>query len=384
MRRSDAVIDPGEFVIDRKTGQVRQAGASQAMGNYVKEFRSEAEKSLYVFAKGVLGLSRLTNHLHKDSADFLQRIPPYRKLLLLPRDHLKTSICSRSLPIHILIQPKESNCYLPGRDGSESRVLLAAKTSTNAQHQLRWIEGQFENCDILRALWPHRCWNNPRKESRKWSESEMMIPRPVDFPEASIETIGVGGKVTGRHYDIMIKDDLVDIEDANSQIVMQTAIEWHKASRALMDDPDKGLEFILGTRWAVYDLYQEIIDNDPTVETMIRAAVEDGQPIFPEMFGMPTIQRLHRELGPRFMLLYMNNAANPELTDFDAEQIRYFMITADTIRFVEDERDANLAHETPNMDARSTAEQSMRGMRLNRETYDLVKQRAQYLRARAS
>lgn len=377
-------FEPEEFVIDRKTGLVRQAGATTSMGAYVVQFREAAEKDLFVFAKGVLGLDRLTTSLHKPCAAFLMQTPPYRKMLLLPRDHLKTSICSRTLPIHMLIQPKEGNIYMPGKDGSEFRILLAAKTATNAQHQLRWIEARYETCDILQALWPHKVWVNARKESRKWSEAEMMVRRKVDYPEASIETIGVGGKVTGRHYDIMIKDDLIDIEDANSEIVMRSAIEWHQASRALMDDPDKSLEYILGTRWAVYDLYQEIIDNDQTVERIVRSAIEGGKPIFPEFFSLATLQRLHKEMGPRFFLLYMNSAANPELTDFDCEQIRPFKYENGFIVFDEDERDMALLEVGRREGFPDTPRPTdLRGQRLNKETYDIMKARNEHLRGKA-
>lgn len=386
MKVGQAAIDPKELVIDRATGQVRQAGADQSMGKYIQDFRRAAEQSLFVFAKGVLGLSRLTTSLHKPVCEFLMKTPPYRKMILLPRDHLKSSICSRALPIHILIQPKESNCYIPGKDGADTRILLSTKTATNAQHQLRWIEARLETCDILQALWPHRVWENARKQSRKWSEAEMMIPRKEDFPEASIETIGVGGKVVGRHYDVMIKDDLIDIEDANSEVVMNTAIEWHKASRALMDDPDKSLEFILGTRWAVYDLYQDIIDLDPTVEVVVRAAIEDGRTIFPEMFSMDTLNRLHREMGPRFFLLYMNSAHNPELTDFDMDAIRLFEFQGPLIRFSQDERDGILAEAMARADKgiRVVPEPIPGVTRLNRESYDMMKARNEYIRGRAT
>lgn len=372
----------GEFVVDRKTGQVRHAGATTPAGDYVMQFKKRAEESLYVFAKGVLGLERLNVSLHREGAIWLQRIPPYRKLLLWPRDHLKTSIVGRALPIHILIQPPESNVYFPGmiKEGASTRVLLANETATNAEHQLRWIEARFESCDILKALWPHRCWDNARKQSRKWSEKEMIIPRTTDYPEASIETIGVGGAVTGRHYDVMIKDDLISIDAANSSAIMNTAINWHLASRALLDDPDKGLEFIIGTRWAVHDLYSEIIDTDDSVEVLIKSAIEDGQPVFPEMFTLQTLNRLAKELGPKFYLLYMNSAESSELTDLDMSKVRTFNISGEGIHFSEDERDLPLG----DVETYETIPPEIRGLPLNKQTYDMVFRRNEYLRAKSS
>jgi hypothetical protein len=55
-----------EVVID-KHGQVRQAGASDA-GHWIATLRDAAEKSLYVFGKAILGLTRLTTDLHLPTA----------------------------------------------------------------------------------------------------------------------------------------------------------------------------------------------------------------------------------------------------------------------------------------------------------------------------
>lgn len=371
---------PEEFVIDRKTGQIRQAGSSTPEGNFIKDFRTAAERSLYVFAKGVLGMSRLNRSLHREMCLWLTKCPPQRKLLLMPRDHLKTSMVGRALPIHILIQPKEHNIYQPGKDGASTRILLANETATNAEHQLRWIQARFETNDIMRALWPHRCWDQPRRDSRKWSEKEMIIPREVDSPEGSIETIGVGGAVVGRHYDVLIKDDLISMDAANSAIVMHTAIEWHLASRALMDHPDESLEFTIGTRWAVHDLYSEIMDNDPSVQYIVRRAFEDSKPIMPEIFNTNALNQLLKELGPRFYLLYMNEATAGELVDFDMDLVRYYKIFGtQQISFKEDGRDLEL-DEPDFKDAPLVPPTASGPMRLNKDTYDMIFSRNQFLR----
>lgn len=371
-----------ELVVDPKTGEVRQAGADRS-GDFVTDFRRRAEESLFVFAKGVLGLTRLTRTLHLPCCDWLQAFPPYRKLMLMPRDHLKTSMC-RALVIHMLMQPKDNNHYRPGVEGASTRILLANETATNAEHQLRWIENQFETNQLLRALWPHRIWDNPRKQSKKWNEKEMTVRRTTDFPEASVETIGVGGAVTGRHYDVLVKDDLISVEAANSPLVMQTAVEWHKASRALMDDPDKSLEVIIGTRWAVQDLYDYIQTSDPSVECIVRSIVENGQPIFPEMFSEKTIARLQAEFGTLFPLLYMNSAADPELTDFDGTQIRRFTIKGDTLCFPETEADAMLRERLDTAALIADPAPMLRGQPLTPKNYDLLFSRNQELRLRST
>lgn len=320
------MADRRELVADRKTGRVHQAGAASDEGAAVLDFKADAERSLFVFAKGVLGLDRLTPALHRPLCSWLQRVPPRRKMVLLPRDHLKTSIVSRSLPIHMLIQPKEANAYLAGRDGRDLRILLATETSDLAEAQLDWIEKKFEGNHVLRGLWPHCVWDNARRDTKRWNREAMLIPRTEDFPEASIETVGVAGAVTGHHYDILIKDDLTTLQAANSQPVMETAIQWHEASRALADDPERMLEFIAGTRWAVHDLPGHIIENDPSVDVLVRSVVEDGQPIFPEMFSLATISDLKKRLGTLFPLMYMNEATDPSLVDFNTDWLREFVL----------------------------------------------------------
>ena len=375
-----------EILVNKKTGRARQAGASQDEGELVELFRSKCEGSLYSFCKGILGLTRLTKNLHREVCRRAQKIPPYRKLFLLPRDHLKTSIFSRGMPIHMLIQPKERNVYRPSQEGSSTRILLSNETSTNAEHFLRWIEGRYEACELLRALWPHRVWEDPRKESKKWNEKEMTVPRIDDYPEASIETIGVGGAITSRHYDVLIKDDLVSIEAANSPLVMYDAIEWHKTSRALMDSPDTSLEFIVGTRWAALDIYQYIINEDPSVEPYVRSAFEDGEPIFPEIFNANALNQIQREMGPvMFSLLYMNSAVNPELVDFSPDDLRYYTVSGENIIVEEDERDVMIRADInrKKFDATAVAN-DVRGMPFNSKTYDLiVGGRAEYFRAKA-
>src|SRR3990170_1412990 len=172
----DEVAPPAaEIVVDRKSGLARQAGADTPEGAWVLGFKLRAERSLYVFCKGVL----------------------------LPREHGKTSLVSHGLPIHILIQPKDGNIYFPDEEGADQRIILIGETETRATDAMRVIQSAFEMNDTIRALWPHRVWDNPRRESKKWNERECIIPRPAEYPDPSIRAIGVGGAVTGAHPTVL-------------------------------------------------------------------------------------------------------------------------------------------------------------------------------------
>ncbi len=331
-----------EIVIDPKTGLPRQAGAAMPSGEFILRLKKLCERNLYVFSKAIMGREYLTKGLHLPVCNFLQETPPFRKLLLLPRDHAKTSIVAHCLPPHIIIQPSDTNIYFPGWRGSEMRILLCGETEKMASRNLGVIQAVFEGNQLFRALWPEVCWET--KPRARWNNFEMVVPRETAWPDSTIRAIGVGGAIAGARPTVLIKDDLISLEASNSETVMQTAIDWHIASRALMEEYEKdtgmeALEFIIGTRWAVWDLYEYVIQNDPTVETVVRAIIEDEQPIWPERFNQPRVEQLQREFGSMFWLLYMNSAANPELSDFDMSKIRSFEITNEQIIFEQTEDD---------------------------------------------
>jgi len=311
-----------------------------------------------------MGRRYLTKDLHLPVCDFLQKVPAYRKMLLMPRDHAKTSLVSHCLPPHIIIQPAETNKYFPGMAGADCRILLAGESQGRAGSNLSVIEAAFEGNQLLKALWPSVCWDNPRRASKGsanvfWNNEKMTVPRSTTYPDPTVYAIGVGGAITGSRPNVIIKDDLVSLEAANSEVVMRTAIEWHKASRALMDEYEKesgveSLEFIIGTRWAVFDLYSFVLDGDEetppdySVEALVHKILEpdeegEPKPIWPERFDPARIEQLRREHGSMFYLLYMNEANDPNLVDFDITMLRKFALRGKTISFDTDGRDTFLA-----------------------------------------
>lgn len=376
--------NPREFSVNVQSGQVRQAGAAPASQRqpWLADFVQNAERFLYVFAKSVLGLTLLTKSLHLPLTLWLQKCPPYRKLYMLPRDCLKTSI-ARALTIHILIQRKETNTYIKGKHGPDTRILYAGEIIDNAIAQLSWIQGQYESNKRLRAFWPHLMWDNPRTEAKQWSSKGLVVKRETDYPEPSIRPIGVGGAIAGYHGDVQIKDDLVTLPARMSVPLMQTAKDWHTASRPLFDDPDTGLEFILGTHWSTDDLYVAI-KKDPSVDVVTRAAIENDHPIFPERLPKPVLDQLRKELGAGlFALLYMNNAADAALTDFQREDFRFFHLRGTDIVTATDQRDLLLHNRQAPKPADNSTSDADRGKTLSQvlhDHYDPQNERRNYLK----
>lgn len=393
------IIETDERALDEEViigplGKARQAGSAPAYGTdqpWLVQKRQLAEKSLYYFAKAIMGRDYLTHDLHRPVCDWLSKCPPRRKLLLMPREFAKSTLVAHALPIHIQIQPIEDNIYFPGERGLDQRTILMCENADMAKDRIRVIQSVLQENRLVRGLWPHVVWPLGREKTKKWNDLELILPRPNEYPDPSIRGVGVGGAITGAHPSSLIKDDLISFKAMNSPAAMQEAITYHATSRALISRPTC-LEWIIGTRWAVYDLYSEIIEHDPTVEVLIRRYVEDGVAIYPtlpngkEAYPLSRIPDLQKEHGIMWDLFYMNNAAAAGLVDFDMAHARWFEIGTDDggafLTYEEDGRDAWLADRAgAPMQPVDGTDMRMWGMPLTGETYNVMRSRVEHLDA---
>jgi hypothetical protein len=307
-----------ELVIHR--GRIRQAG-SEPHTDISSDLRTACEGSLYIFAKTILGMSKFVAHLHKPLCDWMQGVPPRRKLLLTPRDTFKTSM-ARALGIHVTIQAAASNPYFPGRDGMNLRLLYAAENERRALSRIGWIRRQYSNNRLLRSLWEDRLYANPEAESPVWTTSHFNPgPRTEDYPEATFESAGVDSGSTGGHYDILIKDDLIGLRSRKQPQLMLAAIEWWKTSHSLMNDPIESLDFVFGTRWASEDLYSYVFESegDDYSSRVLSCYKADGTPLFPERLSAEVLAGYKRKYGEMYYLNYENRAVGEGTTAFNMD-----------------------------------------------------------------
>lgn len=339
-------LTPADIIVEAKSGRVRQAGAGSAEGETMLALKAQCQRDLFTFAKFVLKRKRLVPHFHGALCRRIQHVPPRRKQYLIPMGTYKTTIISQSLPIHIHIQDADTNPYWPGLDGADMRIMLGCEAQELASSRMRWVQQQWEDNTLLRAFWPHRCWERATM-APKWNEVETIIPRTTDSPEPSIHARGVGGAFVGYHYHVLILDDIIALAAANSPTLMQTAKDWLRAALTrLSPDEDHGLVYVIGTRWAPGDLYEDN-EDDPTFECETYSIIQDGKPLVPEIYPMEKIERLQKQDGVMFWLWRMNSTANPELVDFDITQVRKYQLQDGVILFSENDHDIDLAKAPP-------------------------------------
>ena len=169
----------------------------------------------------------------------------------------------------------------------------------------------------------------------------MEVRRPVTFSEASIEALGVGGAAVSRHFDEQIKDDWVNEDHIQYPEQMQKLILFHKNSYPLFVSPARGFDTIVGTRWSHSDYIQHVLDNSSQAKLgasnpfayycTVRAAIEDGKPIFPvnglgeDEFTLEQLSAILEDQGPYvFSCQYLNNPTHEDSKSFLPEWIRYY------------------------------------------------------------
>jgi hypothetical protein len=309
------------------------ADVIQLSPDQLADIRRRAESDLFYFAKGILNYNYLDEEFHGPIAKFLQS-GVQRKLVALPRGHFKTTLGTISYAIWRAVKDPAI------------RVLISNATATNAEKFLEAIKTQFESNGLLRAIWPEVI---PDITKVRWNNTAVELRRDKPWTEATYEAIGVGGHVASRHYDLIIKDDLIDLSDKQdlddvAQLI-QTAVAWHQYSYGLFVNVENGEEVVIGTRWHRDDLLAWINKNQSVTklgETSSMAfhyyehAIRGTEPIFKRSadgkhgFTREGLDHLRRTLGPyKYSGQYQLNPSDPSVAEFQRTWLRYYSLTDD-------------------------------------------------------
>lgn len=284
-----------------------------------ERLRSMARQSTYFMGKAILGFVDMTSRLHRDMCEWIdrERKPGERHLHgIVPRDHLKTSVWTIAHTIKLITQ------------NPNVRILLANETATNVQHFLSRIDSVFRRNALFQWLFPELIpdWGT----ARRWNATEITVPREYDYPEATVETIGVGGAVVSRHFNVIKLDDLVGKAASEEAETMKKTIDWYQYCESLLEHPEEGWIINVGTPWGFNDLDSWIRKHEPYMHIFERGAYGapgqlEGDCIWPERFNAQSFERLKKKYGTfKFSCQYLCKPRDPESGSFDINKIRFF------------------------------------------------------------
>ncbi|MHA1262802.1 MAG: phage terminase large subunit family protein [Candidatus Freyarchaeota archaeon] len=296
----------------------------------IKDLRELALEDLYFFARAIMGFDYMYKPLHYPLCQFLQDQTTKRKLAIMPRGFLKTSIVSQAYPIWLALR------------NPEERILIASNTAPNAERIVRGIMKTFETNPLIQFLFPEVIPDFGKKS--RWSVRSAVLKRKGNYNEGTFEAIGRGGRVVGRHYTRIIQDDIVapSKEDLTAENVYPTqeeidqAIGWHKLAYPLLENPVENEMVITGTRWATYDHIGWIIQNEKGYKIFERSAIdENGNATYPTRFPMEVLDEIKATIGANmFAALYLNQPVADEFLLFRRDQFKYWKELPKGLRMV--------------------------------------------------
>ncbi len=281
-----------------------------------------------------MGNDYLTEEVHLPLCNFLQNAPSKKRLIEMPRGFLKTTVTSEYYPLWRSI------------NDPSIRVLITQNTFDNAAKRVHTIRSIYEKNQLFRALYPELVPDFNSKSIR-WSDECAEINRPMTFPEGTFEAAGVNTKITARHYDLIIEDDLVaaDASDLSGEEIapnmedVQKAIGWHKMATNLAVNPNTLMRIHVGTRWFSEDIINHIKKNEKGyakffIDVYGRKFVGEAlteEAIYPLRFSNEILEEQKEELGVyMFATQKLLDPMPLERMVFKPEWTRYFNTAPET------------------------------------------------------
>jgi len=254
-------------------------------------------------------------HFHVDFCRFMQ-YAGRNKLVVLPRTFLKTTIAATLYSLwRATIDPS-------------IRILIVSNTDTNAGKTVRATRSIIEQNEMYRLFFPDLI---PTFSKVRWSDSCACLARPIDHPEGTFESAGVGSNIIRRHFNLIIEDDTVapKKDELTGEEVMpnkddiEKAIGFHKLTLPLLIN-EEDERVVIGTRWASYDLINYVKENEKFKEFDKRCRDEGGRPIY-KKFSQERLEAIRAGMGIfMFSMLYENTPLAKEFMSFNPDWFRYY------------------------------------------------------------
>lgn len=285
--------------------------------------RERGRESLWYFDQHIARNPITYEPLHKAICERWERTKKKKRLLLLPRGHIKSNLFNaEDIAKEIAID-------------QNIRILIASHKMPDAEKFCGLVKQILES-DSYREAYPEvRPAIGTNQRPISWSKNRLLVHRTGRFAEATVEVASTDTPVVGRHYNKIKFDDIVTQASVAAPELMSKTTEFVEHCEALLD-PGGTMDFI-GTRYDYADEYGRILDTPA-----LRAEFEiiddwksievNGIPIFPTRFTMDdeddgdekiSIPKLKRTHSVYFVnSQYYNEPVDPNAAMFKVEDIQ--------------------------------------------------------------
>lgn len=216
---------------------------------------------------------------------------------LWARDHRKSTIITYALSIQDILSSHGENPD-PKWNGIEVGIGLFSSTRPLSKRFLAQIMREFESNSILKDFFPDIIWEKPSRDAPSWSQdSGIYLRRKTNKANATVEAWGlVDGQPTGKHFDILVFDDVVTIDTVRSTAMIEKTTEAWEMSLNL-GTADAIYRYI-GTRYHYADTYKTIIDRGSAKPRLHAATIDGTVKGEPVLLSREVLTQKRRDMGP--------------------------------------------------------------------------------------
>lgn len=230
------------------------------MKSNTDKIRYAAEADLETFIR-LVHPNRVLGEVHKELIRWITaKERSTHRLVLLPRDHMKSAIAGFYAAWRITKNPA-------------IRILYISSTANLANKQLKFIKDILTS-SIYRRYWPEMV-NVDEGRREKWTETEIAVDHPLrkleNLRDPTVFAAGLTTTITGMHSDINILDDVVVRDNAYTE-ENRHKVEQQYSQLASIEGTDSE-QLVVGTRYHPRDLYH-------TLGTMVVSDFNEvGEPV---------------------------------------------------------------------------------------------------------
>jgi predicted phage terminase large subunit-like protein len=249
---------------------------------------------------------------------------PNDHLDLWAREHYKSTIITFAQSIQDILSSHGDN-PLPKWKGREVTIGIFSCTRPLAKGFLTQIKSELENNTYLKDLFPDVLYNEPKRESPKWSlDSGIIVKRESNPKESTIEAWGlVDGQPTGKHFFIRVYDDVVTKESVTTpDMIKKVTNSWELSDNLGCDG---GLVRYIGTRYHFNDTYRVMMERKIATERIYPATNDGtlkGKPIF---LSREALDKKRRNQGPyTFSCQMLQNPTADKAMGFKEDWLKFY------------------------------------------------------------
>jgi hypothetical protein len=245
------------------------------------------------------------------------------KMILVPRDHLKSTWLKILVVQEILKDPNTS-------------IVLSSRTKSLVVQQLDHIKRLLAS-PKLRALFPDQI-PEPGKDYANWekaTQQELTVKRRPDLgfvPQGpQVLACGVGATITGYHFKRAFLDDVLNEKTVTTAEQIQKTVDWWGYLQPMMEEDS--ITTVIGTPYHYLDLYA-VIQRERHIDKIFkRAAIENGKPIY-AFHTMKYYEKMKRRLSLyQFSCQYMIDPTPTEEKIFPPPQPTYTELPPGTYKY---------------------------------------------------